>query len=169
MCVPGLIFCGSAIQPARFPFVLERVPAAIVLRLPKCVRSGPTCAPRVSAANGVTKNAAALQKYFLTASGFLVRGFDGRLQLMLQPSVEVVRRFGDNPERHVSMLEAAEFRTLATILAGAVRLEPLQGGMTGNQVALALETWGPETMNDIVGSSTYRDGPSGRNVEFIGG
>jgi len=45
MCVPGLIFCGSAIQPARFPFVLERVPAAIVLRLPKCVRSGPTCAP----------------------------------------------------------------------------------------------------------------------------
>jgi len=123
---------------------------------------------RVCAANRVTKNAAAFEKYFLTASGFLVRGFDGGLQLMLQPCAEVVRRFGDNPERHVSMLEPAEFRTLATVLAGVVRLEPLQGGMTGNQVALALETWGPETMNDIVGSSTYRDGPSGRNVEFIG-
>ena len=42
MTLPGLMACASMIQPPRFPAVLATVPAPIVLRLPKCVRSGPT-------------------------------------------------------------------------------------------------------------------------------
>src|SRR5689334_5890070 len=40
---PGLMFCGSTIQPPKLPLVFGSVPAAIVNRLARCVRSGATC------------------------------------------------------------------------------------------------------------------------------
>ena len=42
---PGLMDWGSTIHPARLPRVFGSVPAAIVSRLPRCVRSGPTLLP----------------------------------------------------------------------------------------------------------------------------
>src|SRR5689334_2036990 len=42
MWTPGLIDCGSTIQPPRLPRVLGSVPAARVLRDAMCVRFGPT-------------------------------------------------------------------------------------------------------------------------------
>jgi hypothetical protein len=38
---PGLTCCGSTIHPASAPRVLGSVPAAIVRRVARCVRSGP--------------------------------------------------------------------------------------------------------------------------------
>src|SRR3954464_7668565 len=40
MFTPGLMPCGSRIQPARWPTVFGTVPAASVPRLARCVRSG---------------------------------------------------------------------------------------------------------------------------------
>ena len=45
MRVPGLIACGLAIQAARVPALFGAAPAAIVWRLMRCVRSGPTVPP----------------------------------------------------------------------------------------------------------------------------
>ena len=87
---------------------------------------------------------------------------------MIHPGTELIRGLGDHPERHVGMLEAAEFSTLAAILAGTIRLKPFEGGSAGNQIALALQTRNPKTMNDIVGISTYRHGLTYGNVNFIG-
>ena len=42
---PGLMRCGSRIHPASAPGVFGRVSAAIMLRLARCVRSGPMRAP----------------------------------------------------------------------------------------------------------------------------
>ena len=41
MFAPGLISCGFSIHFATFSGVFFNTPAASVVRLPKCVRSGP--------------------------------------------------------------------------------------------------------------------------------
>ncbi len=43
MWLPGLMVCELMIQPARFPGVFGKIPEAIVVRLARWVRSGPTC------------------------------------------------------------------------------------------------------------------------------
>ena len=42
---------------------------------------------------------------------------------MLHPRVELLSRFGDDPESHVRMLQSAELGALSAKLAGMVRLE----------------------------------------------
>ena len=42
--MPGLISAGLLIQSTRFAMLLSRIPAAMVSRLPMCVRSGPKSA-----------------------------------------------------------------------------------------------------------------------------
>ena len=76
MWLPGLTFCGSAIQPPRFPLVFGRVPAAIVRRLPKCVRSGATCPAAVVPRMAWQRTQALFEKHLLPAllsSGRLAR------------------------------------------------------------------------------------------------
>ena len=46
MWLPGLMFCGSVIQPPRLPFVLGSVPAAMVRRLAKMRKVGRNLALR---------------------------------------------------------------------------------------------------------------------------
>ena len=169
MWVPGLMFCGSAIQPARFPLLLASVPAAIVLRLPKCVRSGPTWPDAVVPSNGVTENAGAVEKYFLPS---LVRGFGtGPRQVRADgiPEFKLAGRLRNHPERHVGVLKAAKLGALAAKSSGTVGLKPFGGDARRDEIPLPLQIRDPEAMNDVVRIAADHDRTADGNMHFVGG
>src|SRR5436189_3486008 len=88
---------------------------------------------------------------------------------MVHPRVELFRWLRDDPECHVGMLQAAEFRTLATIFAWTGRLKPFERSAARNQIALSLQTGDPEAVNDVVRISPYRNGLTDGDVNFVRG
>ena len=58
-------------------------------------------------------------------------------------------RLGDDVERHVRVLQAAELGALAAKDARPVGLQPDRGRVAGNQIALAVEVRHPEAVDDV--------------------
>src|SRR5579883_469501 len=67
------------------------------------------------------------------------------------------------------MLQAAEFGALAAEAARAVRLNPFGGDVRRNQVALAVESRHPETVDHILRRPANLDRPAHGDVDLIRG
>jgi len=68
----------------------------------------------------------------------------GCLPHRVQPRLEVVVWLGDDLERHVRVLQAAEFGALPAKDPGPVGAQPDGGDVAGNQIAFALEVRRPK-------------------------
>src|SRR5581483_10674997 len=97
-----------------------------------------------------------------------IRGRCGRLQLPLHPGIKFLLRFRNHPKRHVRMLQTAKLRAWAAIHARAAGLNPLRGDARGNEIALAMQIWNPETVDYVVGSSADHHWTAHWNVDLIG-
>ena len=124
---PGLIACGSRIQPARWPREFGNVAAARVARLARWVKSGPTL-PIAAVPRMVWHNTHWWDMNTGAAAQAGIRlWFAGRRALRVEPLRKVGVRLGDDVERHMGVLPSAEFGALATIRPGPVRLQPDRG------------------------------------------
>src|SRR5215204_3363464 len=111
------------------------------------LRADPRCG--ICAANGVAGDTRGLHEQ-LTPAALLAGGrLDGGLPLIANPHEECVHRLGDDDERHLGVLMAAEFRTLTAIDTGLVGLNPYARHLARNEIALALEIGHPEAVNDV--------------------
>src|SRR3954451_18155939 len=88
-------------------------------------------------------------KHPLTRCDLPIWGVRCTLLLRTQPLVEGSLFFGDNKERHVSMLQTTEFRALAAINAGTLGPDGNLVAAARNQILFAGEARYPERMDDI--------------------
>src|SRR5215471_886469 len=107
---PRLIASGFWIQRRRFSGVFSAAPPPIVVRLIRCVKSGPEAAVRHSAVNCVTVNADRGFEYpFAGANTFVV---NCRLLLLAHPLSKVVRSIDRHAQEHLGVLGPAVLRAL---------------------------------------------------------
>ena len=144
---PGLISCGSAIQPARCPDVLGSVPAASVRRPMRWVRSGPN-PPARRAADGVAgparRGTARLRP---DAVGRMPR--QAPPELRVPPTVEIRRWLAPPPRipcEHAATRNTRRTGRETRLVAG---LDPGDVGLPGDQVGLAAERRHPEGVDHI--------------------
>ena len=170
MWVPGLMFCGSAIQPARFPLLLGSVPAAMVKRLPKCVRSGPTWPAARCPLNGVAEHAGAVEKYLAGRAASWLRGrVRRRVRVGASSRLRTGRPARQLPRAPCARAAVRRTRRIVRESAGTVGLNPLGGDARRDQVAFALEIRHPEAMDDVVRGAADHDRPADGNMDFVGG
>src|SRR4051812_38058889 len=105
----------------------------------------------------------------LAARGDFIYGLDRWPALQAEPFLKFFRSFSNDEEGHVCMLLAAKLRTLATEHSCAIRLKPDGCEPPGNEVALSLDVWCPETMNHVLRSAVQYHRCSNRNVDFVRG
>ena len=72
---------------------------------------------------------------------------------------ELAVGLGDDVERHVRVLKAAELSALPAEDSGLVGLQPDRGDVAGNQIAFALEVRRPEAVDDVAGRDFQHHGP----------
>ena len=163
------MFCGSAIQPPRFPLVL----AEFLQRWSCGCRNAsgqdrpapPPAVPRMA-----WQRTQALFRNISWPRCLLgSEGCSGRLKLTVHPASNLIRWLRDHPERHVGMLQAAELGTLAAKFARTVRLDPFESDTARNEIALAVQVRDPEAVDDVVGIAADCNGLAHRNVDFVGG
>jgi hypothetical protein len=104
---------------------------------------------RIRAADGVAGGAPGVHEHISTCAGCPLRRLSGRPAHGREPSFKRIIRFGDDVERHVGVLQAAEFRTLPAKHAGMIGLEPERGRIPRDQIAFALEIRNPETVDHV--------------------
>ena len=90
-----------------------------------------------------------------------------RLALLVEPGMEFLGGLGDDIERHVGVLCAAELGALAAPRARLVHLQSDRCLIAGHQVALALEIGRPEAVNHIARGAVNTKRYADRNVNFV--
>ena len=122
MRTPGLIRCGSTIQPARWPGTLGTAPAASSFAAGDVreVRARPRPRAAVPCTAWHIRHDA-LQKHRLPAGLHRVGRLRGGLPLRFKPCVELLGRLGDDRQAHLRVLVAAELGALAPVDARAGR------------------------------------------------
>ena len=126
MRTPGLIAAGFSIQRVRLPRVFASVPAAIVERLLKCVRSGPTVAACIVAADEWQSGAAAAHEHALAVERASSRlAARAARDAAASHAANFDLRLGDDIEGHLRVLQPAELGALTAIDAGGVGAEPV--------------------------------------------
>src|SRR5947209_1170953 len=83
------------------------------------------------------------------------------------PAREVFRCLGDDHERHVRVLQAAELRALPAIEAGLVRFDPEFVDAAGNEIALAVQVRDPEAVDDVARIEAQQDGRVDGDVDLV--
>src|SRR4051812_42671866 len=112
-------------------------------------------------------DAAMRKENLLAARGDFIYGLDGWPALQAEPLLKLFRSFSNDEEGHVRMLLAAKLRTLATEHSCAICLEPYGRYAAGNEIALALDVWRPETVNHVLRRAVQYHRRSNRNVDFV--
>ena len=82
-------------------------------------------------ADGVTHHAGMRKENLLSALRFRVGGIASRLHLVLLPLRKLLRRFGNDAESHMRVLQAAKFGALSSINSGLIHLKPESRGIAG--------------------------------------
>src|SRR5262249_40999019 len=111
------------IQPAKCPGVFGSVPAAMVRRLAKCVRSGatlpPAGVPRIVWQRTQDEDKKTVCPFSCTASA----GRRCRATLFIEPCSELIGRLCHNQKGHVGVLIAAKLGALPAKHARLVGLK----------------------------------------------
>ena len=121
MCAPGFSACTPVIHAAGAPGSVAQHAGAEMKAAADMAEVGAELAAGADAANVVAGGAAAIEERLST--GLQQRGV-GRLRvggLAGEPSLECVRRLGDDVQRHLRVLLAAELGALAAVGAGRDR------------------------------------------------
>ena len=145
------------------------MPAASVCRVIRWVRSGPSSAAGLRAAHGVAGAAARGEHRRARLQPWRPAGGRRRLQLVRAPGREVAGRVGDDHERHVRVLRAAELGALAAVDARAVGLQPGDVGLAGDDVGLAGQLRDPEGVDHVRAGQLDAHRPADRDVDLVGG
>src|SRR4051794_12332237 len=93
--------------------------------------------------------ARARKKHLLTGRDLRIRGPRCTLLLRTQPPVKGSLFFGDNKERHVSMLQTTEFGALPAIHADTLGPDGNLVAAARNQILLTGKARHPERMDDV--------------------
>ena len=146
------------------------VPAAIVRRLARWVRSGPIRLPAGVPAMAwhMTQDEARKTSCPRRAAGSV--GVAAGVALAGQPAGEQSGGSATTTKRHLRVLVPAELGALAAIDAGAVGLEPEAVFVAGDQVASCRSGWAAQKLwITSLERSSKTTGPAYRDVDLVGG
>src|ERR1700712_2094777 len=125
----------------------------------------PGCGP----AYGVAGRALPGHKRLLSSTRLVVRRRRGALPLQAHPFIEDALFFSNHKERHVGMLQTAEFGTLAAIDASTLGTDREFVRASGDKILLPGKTRDPERMNDIQTFQLQAHLASDRDMNFVCG
>ena len=123
----------------------------------------------IGSAYGVAHHASMRQKHIAAMNRDKFGGILRGLELLRFPLAKCIFPLSHNREAHVGMLQPAEFRTLAVVHTRLVDLKPERRGVTGQEVALAINAGCPEAMYHVSRIRENYNPLSHRHMNLIGG
>src|SRR3954447_22156559 len=118
---------------------------------------------------GMASRALLGHERLLTGTRFGVRRRNRVLLLQARPFIESALFFRDDKERHVGMLQPAEFRALAAIDASALGADGKFIRSSRHEILLAGKARHPEGVNDVETFELQTNLAPDRDVNFVRG